>query len=194
MIDFNKLTQQTQNTVMAAQNIMMRFNNGQLLPEHLLLAMMEDEKGFSVTVFNKLNANISLIKEQTEQLLATKPKLAYPAQGQIYISMELKNLFDMAEEEAKEKDGNDQNIQIKGLLPLWYDKNTKKYLFFGGEYMENIHFWFEPAYFPLILKHLPRGTFLYDISPPPPAPAATRPEHRSKTLNHRTYRTFSLFL
>ena len=86
---------------MAAQNIMMRFNNGQLLPEHLLLAMMEDEKGFSVTVFNKLNANISLIKEQTEQLLATKPKLAYPAQGQIYISMELKNLFDMAEEEAK---------------------------------------------------------------------------------------------
>ena len=101
MIDFNKLTQQTQNTVMAAQNIMMRFNNGQLLPEHLLLAMMEDEKGFSVTVFNKLNANISLIKEQTEQLLATKPKLAYPAQGQIYISMELKNLFDMAEEEAK---------------------------------------------------------------------------------------------
>jgi len=101
VIDFNKLTQQTQNTVMAAQNIMMRFNNGQLLPEHLLLAMMEDEKGFSVTVFNKLNANISLIKEQTEQLLATKPKLAYPAQGQIYISMELKNLFDMAEEEAK---------------------------------------------------------------------------------------------
>ncbi|OGH97620.1 MAG: ATP-dependent chaperone ClpB [Candidatus Melainabacteria bacterium GWA2_34_9] len=100
-MDFNKLTQQTQNTVMAAQNIMMRFNNGQLLPEHLLLAMMEDEKGFSVTVFNKLNANISLIKEQTEQLLATKPKLAYPAQGQIYISMELKNLFDMAEEEAK---------------------------------------------------------------------------------------------
>ncbi|HLD42005.1 MAG TPA: GNAT family N-acetyltransferase [archaeon] len=68
------------------------------------------------------------------------------------------------EEEAKEKDGNDQNIQIKGLLPLWYDKNTKKYLFFGGEYMENIHFWFDPAYFPLILKHLPRGTFLYDIS------------------------------
>ena len=101
MIDFNKLTQQTQNTVMAAQNIMMRFNNGQLLPEHVLLAMIEDEKGFSVTVFNKLNANISLIKEQTEQLLANKPKLAYPVQGQIYISMELKNLFDMAEEEAK---------------------------------------------------------------------------------------------
>jgi len=101
VIDFNKLTQQTQNTVMAAQNIMMRFNNGQLLPEHVLLAMIEDEKGFSVTVFNKLNANISLIKEQTEQLLANKPKLAYPVQGQIYISMELKNLFDMAEEEAK---------------------------------------------------------------------------------------------
>ena len=102
MLDFNKLTQQTQNTVMAAQNIMMRFNNGQLLPEHLLLAMLEDEKGFSVTVFNKLKANISIIKEQTEKAVANQPKLAYPpASGQIYISMELKNLFDMAEEEAK---------------------------------------------------------------------------------------------
>ena len=101
MIDFNKLTQQTQNLVMAAQNIMARFNNGQLLPEHLLLAMLEDEKGFSVTIFNKLKANIPLIKEQTEKVLALKPKLAYPpSPGQIYISMELKSLFDMAEEEA----------------------------------------------------------------------------------------------
>jgi len=101
MIDFNKLTQQTQNAVMAAQNIMMRFNNGQLLPEHLLLAMLEDEKGFLITVFNKLKVNIPLVKDQTEKILASKPKLAYPpAPGQIYISMELKSLFDMAEEEA----------------------------------------------------------------------------------------------
>jgi len=102
VIDFNRLTQQTQKIVMDAQNIMMRFNNGQLLPEHLLLAMLEDEKDFLATVFNKLKANISLIKEQTEKNIADKPKLAYPAaSGQIYISIELKNLFDMAEEEAK---------------------------------------------------------------------------------------------
>jgi len=102
VIDFNKLTQQTQNAVMSAQNIMMRFNNGQLLPEHLLLAILEDEKGMGINIFIKLKTNIPSLKEQTEKILATKPKLAYqPAPGQIYISMEMKMLFDLAEEEAK---------------------------------------------------------------------------------------------
>ncbi len=101
MIDFNRLTQQTQNTIMAAQNIMMRFNNPQLFPEHLLLAMAEDEKGFATTVFNKLKANTLLIKESTEKDLAKKPKVAnVVAAGQIYISIEFKRLFDAAEEEA----------------------------------------------------------------------------------------------
>lgn len=102
MIDFNKLTQQTQKAVMDAQNIMLRFNNGQLLPEHLLLAMLEDEKSYSINVFNKLNSNIALIKNKVEKIIETKPKLAYaPDAGQIFISIDLKRLFDMAEEEAK---------------------------------------------------------------------------------------------
>jgi len=101
MIDFNRMTQQTQNTVMSAQNIMMRFSNSQLFPEHLLLAMTEDEKGFASKVLNKLKANIPLIRESIEQVLAKMPKVANMASGgQIFISMEFKQLFDAAEEEA----------------------------------------------------------------------------------------------
>lgn len=124
MIDFNKLTQQTQKMIMESQSIMARFNNGQLFPEHLLLAMLEDKKGFSTTVFNKLNANIPLIKEQVEKVIAQKPKLAYsqPA-GQIYISMEFKALFDMAEEEASRL--KDSYIDLGHiLLVMSSDKNT----------------------------------------------------------------------
>jgi ATP-dependent Clp protease ATP-binding subunit ClpB len=102
MIDFNKLTQQTQKSVMDAQTIMNRFSNGQIFPEHLLLAMLEDEKGFAIIVLNNLKINISLLKEQTEKEIAKKPKLAYAQpEGQIYISMEFKQLFDAAEAEAK---------------------------------------------------------------------------------------------
>lgn len=124
MIDFNKLTQQTQNAVMAAQNIMMRFNNGQLLPEHLLLAMVEDEKGFPILILNKLNANIPLIKERVERILAEKPKIAYAQPGgQIYISMDFKRLFDMAEEEAARL--KDSYIDLGHvLLAMTTDRST----------------------------------------------------------------------
>lgn len=124
MIDFNKLTQQTQNAVMAAQNIMMRFNNGQLLPEHLLLAMVEDEKGFPILILNKLNANIPLIKEKVERILAEKPKIAYTQPGgQIYISMDFKRLFDMAEEEAARL--KDSYIDLGHvLLAMTTDRST----------------------------------------------------------------------
>ncbi len=102
MIDFNKLTEQTRNTVLAAQEVMLRFKNPQLLPEHLFIAMLEDENGFAVEVLNKIKVDINIIKEKVEKVLAQKPQMAHAvAPEQIYISLELKKIFDQAEEEAK---------------------------------------------------------------------------------------------
>lgn len=102
MIDFNKLTEQTRNTVLAAQEVMMRFKNPQLLPEHLFIAMLEDENAFTVTVLENINANVTLIKEKVEKILAAKPQIATQTPPeQIFISLELKKIFDQAEEEAK---------------------------------------------------------------------------------------------
>lgn len=102
MIDFNKLTEQTRNTIIAAQEVMMRFKNPQLLPEHLFIAMLEDENGFTLSALKNMKANAALLKEKTEKILAGKPKIANELpQEQIFISLELKKIFDQAEEEAK---------------------------------------------------------------------------------------------
>ncbi len=115
MIDFNKLTQQTQNAVLASQEVMTRFKNPQLMPEHLLIALVEDDKGLAVDILKKLKVDRALIKEETERVLATKPKIAYEIpKGQVYISMDIKKLFDMAEEEAKRL--NDSFITIGHLF------------------------------------------------------------------------------
>ncbi|MFH0702257.1 MAG: ATP-dependent chaperone ClpB [bacterium] len=122
MIDFNKLTQQTQNTIMAAQQIMMRYQNNQLAPEHLLLAMIGDTKGLSNKIFNKLNVNIPVMTKQVEEVLANKPKVSN-ASGQIYITMELKRLIDNAEEEAKRL--KDSFISLEHvLLAMSSERNT----------------------------------------------------------------------
>jgi len=125
MIDFNKFTQQAQNTIMIAQEISSRFQNNQLYPEHLLLAMLEDNKGFPNKVFSKLNTNIPVMIKQTEETLAKKPKVTYAVNpGQIYISMEFKKLTDSAFEEASRL--KDSYISLEHiLLALCGDRNSE---------------------------------------------------------------------
>jgi len=102
MIDFNKLTEQTRNTVLAAQEVMMRYKNPQMLPEHLMIAMLEDENGFAISILENINVNVNILKEKVEKILAGKPQVAYEIpQEQVFISLELKKVFDQAEEEAK---------------------------------------------------------------------------------------------
>ena len=102
MIDFNKLTHETQNSIMAAQEILGRYQNNQMTPEHMLLAMLEDKDGLTNKILTKLNRDISSIIAQTESVLAKYPKIAYQASsGQLYISTEFKKLIDLALEETK---------------------------------------------------------------------------------------------
>ena len=115
MIDFNKLTEPTRKVVMASQEIMMRYKNAQIFPEHLFLAMLEDEEGFTVSILEKTGANIDMLKDKAEKILANKPKLTYEASSdQVYISMEVKKIFDNADEEAKRL--KDSYITIGHLL------------------------------------------------------------------------------
>ena len=79
MIDFNKLTHETQNSIMAAQEILGRYQNNQMTPEHMLLAMLEDKDGLTNKILTKLNRDISSIIAQTESVLAKYPKIAYQA-------------------------------------------------------------------------------------------------------------------
>lgn len=102
MIDFNKLTEQTRNTVLASQEVMRRFKNPQIFPEHLLIAMLEEEQSIVPDILANLKVNIPELKEQVEKSLANKPKLMHEAPAeQIYISLDVKKLFDQAEDEAK---------------------------------------------------------------------------------------------
>ncbi|HSA06105.1 MAG TPA: ATP-dependent chaperone ClpB [Candidatus Gastranaerophilales bacterium] len=115
MIDFNRLTEQTQKTVLAAQQVMLRYKNPQILPEHLFIAMLEDQNGFTISILKNIKTNINLLKENVEKILANKPKVTYEIQSaQVYISIELKNVFDQAEEEAKRL--KDSYITLEHIL------------------------------------------------------------------------------
>jgi len=67
-----------------------------------MIAMLEDENGFAISILENINVNVNILKEKVEKILAGKPQVAYEIpQEQVFISLELKKVFDQAEEEAK---------------------------------------------------------------------------------------------
>lgn len=102
MIDFNRLTQQTQKAIMAAQEILPRYKNVQLDSEHLLLAMLEQENSITIKILQKLKIDYKEVVSDVEKIISTKPTGSYtPDPNQFYITPNFKRLMDSALEEAE---------------------------------------------------------------------------------------------
>ena len=57
MIDFNRLTDYTQEIIYSAQQVMYRYNNSQLEPIHIMLAITEDTEGIAKDFCAELKIN-----------------------------------------------------------------------------------------------------------------------------------------
>ena len=103
MIDLNKLTSQGQDAFVDAQSVLKRFEQNQLDNEHLLLAMLENDKGLVNRIFEKLNIDIRALKLDVEALLAKRPRATVHSleSGQVFITPRLKKLIDEAGVEAE---------------------------------------------------------------------------------------------
>ena len=101
MIDFNKLTTQAQNTILASNDVMKRYQNSQLEPLHLLFAALEDNTTVVFDILNELKINPENLKQDVEKVLNKLPKISYSQNdGQLYISNKFQKLYDKASEIA----------------------------------------------------------------------------------------------
>ncbi len=89
-MDFQKLTVRSQQAVAAAQEAARRRGNPEVYPEHLLLALLDDE----------LFADWRHLRPDAERRLAERPAVQ-GAQGQPIASTALSRVLDQAEEEAR---------------------------------------------------------------------------------------------
>ncbi len=115
MIDLSKLTNQTQNIVLAAREIMQRYQSGGITPEHFLLAMLEDENNISGKIFKALKIDITGLKAQVEKSLASKPKVYQEFDSQqLYITPEFGKMLETAWDEAERL--KDSYISVEHIL------------------------------------------------------------------------------
>jgi ATP-dependent Clp protease ATP-binding subunit ClpB len=106
-MDFNKLTLKSQEAVAAAQELGRRLGNPELYPEHLLLALLDQE------LPQQLVPDAAELRAQAEAALRAKPA-TQGAQQQPQISAALSRVLDRAFDEAKKVE--DDYVSTEHLL------------------------------------------------------------------------------
>ncbi|MDP2167440.1 MAG: ATP-dependent chaperone ClpB [Thermodesulfovibrionales bacterium] len=111
----DKLTIKSQSAVEAAQRLAEKKGNQELQPEHLLLALLEDEEGVSAQIAKRLGADLNGLKIDINNDMERFPKVsgATPL-GQIYVSPGLKAVFERAGTEAERL--TDEYTSVEHLL------------------------------------------------------------------------------
>jgi ATP-dependent Clp protease ATP-binding subunit ClpB len=106
-VDFNKLTLKSQEAVAAAQELARRMGNPELYPEHLLLALLDQE------LPQELVPDAAGLRAQAEATLRTKPS-TQGAQQQPAVSAAVSRVLDQAFDEARRME--DEYVSTEHLL------------------------------------------------------------------------------
>jgi ATP-dependent Clp protease ATP-binding subunit ClpB len=116
MMDMNRFTEKAQEALSAAQSKAIRSSHQQVDVEHLLSALLEQERGLGAAILTRANVPLEALKRRVEQELDRLPKVtsASGAADQIYITGRLNRLLTQAEDEAKRL--KDQFISVEHLL------------------------------------------------------------------------------
>jgi len=106
-MDFSKLTIKAQEAVAAAQELARRSGNPEVYPEHLLLALLDQE------LPRELVPDVDAVRAQAEAALAQKPRIA-GAQQQPTVSAALSRVLERAFDEARRLE--DEYVAAQHLL------------------------------------------------------------------------------
>ena len=73
--DTNRFTEKSQEAIINAQNLAQKHKNSQIEPEHLLLALLEQNEGVVPQLLNKLNVSTIKLAEQTKKSIDRLPQI-----------------------------------------------------------------------------------------------------------------------
>jgi ATP-dependent Clp protease ATP-binding subunit ClpC len=94
-----RFTEQAQEVLAASQELLRRYQHNQWDVEHILLALLEQEKGVTRDILKALSVDVEAIRQRVQATLEGFPKVAYQA-GQIYATPRISALLENANKEA----------------------------------------------------------------------------------------------
>src|SRR4051794_29087874 len=112
-MNLQKYTEKAQEAVLAAQSLATNYNQTEIQPEHLLLALLEQEGGVVPQVFTKLNVSPTEAAARMRAAVERLPRVSGATQ-QPYVSGRLNQVANQAEQEAKSL--RDEYVSTEHLL------------------------------------------------------------------------------
>jgi ATP-dependent Clp protease ATP-binding subunit ClpB len=110
-------TNKSQEAIQRAQEIALENGQPQIDPPHLFLALIEQEEGVVVSIFQKLNAPLTEIISHTQSLINHLPKSGAPVSrgiGQVTLSQATLFILQTANNEAEKM--RDEFVSVEHLL------------------------------------------------------------------------------
>ena len=117
---FDKFTTKFQQAFADAQSAAVRHDHAYIEPQHLLLALVNQQDGGTASLLGRAGANVAALRTALTQSVERLPKVEGTA-GEVNVSRELSNLLNLTDKEAQKRD--DQFIASEMfLLALTQDK------------------------------------------------------------------------
>ncbi len=95
----DEFTEQAQEILRSSQDIMRRYRHSQWDSEHVLMALIEQEKGVPAEVFRELGVSIERMHRALHGLLEQAPKVAHES-AQVYVAPRAARLLERAKSES----------------------------------------------------------------------------------------------
>jgi ATP-dependent Clp protease ATP-binding subunit ClpB len=112
-VHFNRYTEKAQEALLAAQRDAEGHGNPELLPEHLLAALLQDPEGVPAAVLRTLGADVRALQDRAAAVVARLPRQT-GATAQTGLSVRLRRLLEAAEAEAERM--ADEYVSTEHLL------------------------------------------------------------------------------
>jgi ATP-dependent Clp protease ATP-binding subunit ClpB len=118
-MDMNRLTEKSQEALSAAHRLAARFHNQQMDVEHLLLALLDQERGLTASLLSKAEVSVEALKLRVQRELEKLPRVTGTAADNISVAARLQRLLDKAEDEAKSL--KDDYVSVEHVLLAMLD-------------------------------------------------------------------------
>jgi len=129
MFDINKLTIKAQEALQRAQRIAGDSGQQQIESEHLLLGLLEDREGLTVSVLKKTGVAAAEIEASVRKEIDRLPKVTGGI-GQVYLSQELNSLLENSFKESHQL--KDEYVSVEHLMLALSEAKSK-----AGELLRN---------------------------------------------------------
>ena len=115
-MDMNRFTEKAQEALQAAQKLALRFNHQQLESEHLLLALLDQEKGLTPAILEKAGLSLDALRIKAQRELEKLPRVTGGGADadNPRVGGRLNRVLAQAEDEAKKL--KDDFVSVEHLL------------------------------------------------------------------------------